>query len=52
MKTLLSLVIAGIESAKGGGSEKFAQASGPPTHAARVNRALKEAQQYLVESLR
>ena len=52
MNTLLSLVIKGFESTKGGGSEKFAQASGPPAHSKRVNQALKEAQKYLVEILR
>jgi alanyl-tRNA synthetase len=52
MNTLLSLVVDGFESTKGGGSEKFAQASGPPAHSSRVNQALMEAQQYLVEFLR
>jgi alanyl-tRNA synthetase len=52
MNALLSLVIGGFESTKGGGSEKYAQASGPPAHSSQVNRALMEAQQYLVEVLR
>ncbi len=52
MNALIALVIDGFESTKGGGSEKYAQASGPPAHSSRVNRALMEAQHTLVEVLR
>ena len=51
MNLPLNRVIEEFESTKGGGSEKFAQASGPQADTGRVNRALKKAQQLLVELL-